>query len=136
MKEFFNNYDSNYQCYLHTYLVSHDYNTRRKQKGMLPLTYNILVLKQRSSRNVSKKGFVSGLKSFNISFWDSMSKFLISDVISSFKESLRLSRRLFSIIGDFGLEGPATSISRSIGQELSATTGETKPSITFSTTSC
>ena len=40
-----------------------------------------------------------------------MRRFLISEVISSFKEALRLSKRLFSIRGDFGLDGPATSTS-------------------------
>ena len=36
-----------------------------------------------------------------------MERLLISEVIFSFKEALKLSRRLFSILGDFGFGGPA-----------------------------
>ena len=41
--------------HLDTSLRGHDYNTRRKQKGLLPSTYNRLVLKQRSLTNVLRK---------------------------------------------------------------------------------
>ena len=54
---------------------------------------------------------VSGFRSFNISFWGSMRRFLILEVISSFKEALKFSKELFSIRGDFDLGGPATSTS-------------------------
>ena len=40
------------RVYLDTSLGGNDYNTRRKQKGLLPSTYNRLVLKQRSLTNV------------------------------------------------------------------------------------
>ena len=43
--------------YLDTSLGGHDYNTRRKQKGLLPSTYIWLVLKQRSSTNVLRKAY-------------------------------------------------------------------------------
>ena len=43
--------------YLDTSLGGHDYNTRRKQKGLLPSTYNRLVLKQRSLTNVLRKAY-------------------------------------------------------------------------------
>ena len=78
---------------------------------------------------------VSDLRSFNISLWDSKGRFLISDVISSFKETLKLSKTLFSTLGDFGFDGPTTSTSWSKEQEFSAMTGEAKPSLTFLTTS-
>ena len=60
-----------------------------------------------------------------------MRRLLISEVISSFKETLKLSKTLFSTLGDFGLDGPATSTSWFKEQEFSAKTGETKPSLTF-----
>ena len=40
--------------YLDTSLVGHDYNTTRKQKGLLPSTYSRLVLNQRSLLNLIK----------------------------------------------------------------------------------
>ena len=43
--------------YLDTSLAGHDYNTRRKQKGLLPSTYNRLVLKQRSLTNILRKAY-------------------------------------------------------------------------------
>ena len=43
---------------------------------------------------------------------------------------------LFSIRGDFGLEGPATSSSWFRGQGFPSTTGEIKPSLTFSLVLC
>ena len=45
------------RVYLDTSLGGHDYNTRRKQKGLLPFTYNRLVLKQRSLTNVPRKAY-------------------------------------------------------------------------------
>ena len=65
-----------------------------------------------------------------------MRRFLISEVISSFRDVLRLSKRLFSIRGDFGLDGPATSTSGPGEQGFSITTGETKPSLTFLSLPC
>ena len=79
---------------------------------------------------------VLGFSSFNISCWDSMGRLLISEDISSFKEALKLSRRLFSILGDFGHDGPAKPTSWSKKQEFSTTIGETKPSLTLSVFSC
>ena len=42
-------------------MAGHDYSTRRKQKGLLPFTYNILVLRQRRLTNGLKqaKNFLS-----------------------------------------------------------------------------
>ena len=45
------------RAYLDTSLDGHNYNTRRKQKGLLPSTYNRLVLKQRSLTNVLRKAY-------------------------------------------------------------------------------
>ena len=45
------------RVYLDTSLSGHDYNTKRKQKGLLPSTYNRLVLKQRSLTNVLRKAY-------------------------------------------------------------------------------
>ena len=79
---------------------------------------------------------VLGFNSFIISSWDSMRRLLISEVISSFKEALKLSRRLFSILGDFGLEEPAMPTSWSKKQEFSTTIGETRPSLTRPVLTC
>ena len=65
-----------------------------------------------------------------------MRRLLISEVISSFQEALKLSRRLFWILGDFGLEGPAMVTSCSGKQGFSTTIGETRPSLTLSMFSC
>ena len=54
---------------------------------------------------------VIDFNSFNISFWDSNRKPFISEVISSFKEVLKLSKGLPSILGDFALQGPAKTTS-------------------------
>ena len=44
------------RVYLDTSLAGHGYNTRKKkQKGVLPSTYNRLVLKHRSLANVPRK---------------------------------------------------------------------------------
>ena len=45
------------RVYVDTSLVDHDYNTRRKQKGLLPFTYNRLVLMQRSLTNVLREAY-------------------------------------------------------------------------------
>ena len=50
---------------------------------------------------------VLGFSNLNISFWNSTRRFLISEVISSFKETLKRSKKLFSTLGDFSCEGPA-----------------------------
>ena len=75
---------------------------------------------------------VSGFKSFNNSLWDSAKRFLISEVISSLRDALRLSRKLFSTLGDFGLDGPTTLESCSTRLEFSTSAGEMKPSLTSS----
>ena len=46
------------RVYLDTSLGSHDYNTRRKQKGLLPSTYNRLDIKQRSLLNVLRNAYI------------------------------------------------------------------------------
>ena len=57
-ERFSDNYDSSHPyTLLDTSLGGHDYNTRRKQKGLLPSTYNRLVLKQRSLTNVLRKAY-------------------------------------------------------------------------------
>ena len=43
--------------YIATSLAGRDYNSRRKQKGLLPCTYIKLVLKQRSLSNVLRKAY-------------------------------------------------------------------------------
>ena len=53
-----------------------------------------------------------------------MRRVLISEVISSFKEALKFSKELFSIRGDFDLEGPATSTSWIEEQGFSTPIGE------------
>ena len=45
------------RVYLDTSLAGHDYNTRRKQKGLIPSAYNRLVLKQRSLTIVLRKTY-------------------------------------------------------------------------------
>ena len=45
------------RVYLNNTLATHDYNTRRKQRGLLPSTHNRLVLKQRSLTNVLRKAY-------------------------------------------------------------------------------
>ena len=65
-----------------------------------------------------------------------MRRILISEVIYSFNEVLKLSKKLPSILGNFGFEGPATITSCSKGQEFSTLIGETKPSQTHSMFSC
>ena len=55
-----------------------------------------------------------------------------SNVISSFKEALKFSRVLFSILGDFALDGPATIAPWSTWTSSLTKTGEIKPSLTFS----
>ena len=67
---------------------------------------------------------VSGLGSLGISLWYSTRRFSISDVISSFREALKRSKKLPSILGDFVLDGPTTLTSWSKRQEFSTTTGE------------
>ena len=79
---------------------------------------------------------VLDFNSINISLWDSACRFLISVVISSFKEPLKPSRRLISTLGDFALEGSAMLASWSRWQTFSTTIGETKPSLTLSVLSC
>ena len=46
------------RVFLDTSLGGHEYNTRRKQKGLLPSTYNRLVLKQRRLTNVLRKAYI------------------------------------------------------------------------------
>ena len=75
---------------------------------------------------------VLGFNSFNISFWDFIRSVLISEVIFSLKEARRLSKTLFSILGDLALEGRATDTSWSRKSEFPTTTREIKPSFTFS----
>ena len=48
---------------------------------------------------------ILGLSNDNSSFWDSINSPLISDVFSSFKDALKLSRTLFSILGGLAREG-------------------------------
>ena len=45
------------RVYLDTSSSGHDYNTRRKQKGLLPSTYKRLVLKQRTLTNVLREAY-------------------------------------------------------------------------------
>ena len=45
------------RVYLDTSLAGHDYNTRRKQKGLLPSTYNRLLPKQRILTTVLRKAY-------------------------------------------------------------------------------
>ena len=45
------------RVYLDKNLATHDYNTRRKKRGLLPSTQNRLVLKQRSLTNVLRKAY-------------------------------------------------------------------------------
>ena len=61
-----------------------------------------------------------------------MRRFLISDVISSFSEALKLSKTLPSILLDFGFESPAMVASCPKGQEFPTNIGETKSSLTLS----
>ena len=49
---------------------------------------------------------VLGLNNLNVFLWDSMRKLLISDVISSFKEGLKLSKNPFSTLETSRLRGP------------------------------
>ena len=60
-----------------------------------------------------------------------MRRVLISEVISSFKETLKISKELFSIRGDFDLERPATSTSWFEEQGFSTPIGATKPYLRF-----
>ena len=45
------------RVYLDTSLGGHGYNTIRKQKCLLPSTYNRLILKQRSLTNLLRKAY-------------------------------------------------------------------------------
>ena len=76
------------------------------------------------------------LLSLNTSLWNSSRIPLISDVISSFKEVIRLSKTLFSTLGDLALEGPTISTSCSIEFTIPTKTGKDKLSHTFSVFSC
>ena len=78
---------------------------------------------------------VSDLRSFNISLWDARRRVLISEAISSFEEALKLSKEVFSILGDFGLDGPATSISWFEEREFFIFIGGMKPPFTMSSVS-
>ena len=83
-----------------------------------------------------KLSAVLGLKSFSSTVWVSKRRPFISDVISSLKEALILSKMLSSILGDLGLDGPVTTSSCSMTSTFLTETGQTNVSLTFSAGSC
>ena len=75
--------------------------------------------------------FVLGFNNFNNSLWNYINKPLISNVISSFKVTLKVSKVLFSILGDLTRESHATMTSGSPKSTFSSKAGDIIISLTF-----